>query len=58
MVQRFRRGFTTAEKTEMWDGETIITASIADEIAKLSELRHQGAITDEEFETLKSKLIT
>ena len=39
-------------------GEAVIVASTADEILKLSELRNQGAITDEEFATLKSKLIT
>lgn len=31
--------------------------SVADEIAKLSELRTNGAITDEEFATQKAKLL-
>ena len=32
-------------------------ASIADELRKLSDLREQGIITDEQFETLRNKLL-
>ena len=33
------------------------TASVADEIAKLADLHTAGALTDEEFATLKTRII-
>ena len=37
--------------------ETTSTGSSVDELAKLSELRDKGAISDEEFERAKAKLL-
>jgi hypothetical protein len=37
--------------------ETASTGSSVDELAKLSELRDKGAISDEEFERAKAKLL-
>jgi hypothetical protein len=35
----------------------VITSSLADEIAKLSKLRESGALSDEEFQKAKNKLL-
>ena len=37
--------------------ETAGTSSSVDELAKLSELKDKGAISDEEFERAKAKLL-
>jgi hypothetical protein len=37
--------------------DTVQGGSAADEIAKLSELRNKGAITDQEFEQQKQKIL-
>jgi type II secretory pathway pseudopilin PulG len=34
------------------------TASVADELAKLADLRQMGILSDEEFETAKARLLT
>jgi hypothetical protein len=34
------------------------TSSSADELAKLADLRAQGAITDDEFQSLKAKIVS
>ena len=36
----------------------IVMSSLADEIAKLSDLKMQGIISDEEFDQLKAKIIS
>lgn len=38
-------------------GPAAVAASIPDQIEKLDQLRHSGALTDEEFETKKAELL-
>jgi hypothetical protein len=38
-------------------GQTVSSASVADEIKKLGELRSQGLLTDEEFAAQKTRLL-
>jgi hypothetical protein len=37
--------------------DTVMTTSPSDELARLAELKAQGVISDEEFETMKQKVL-
>lgn len=50
-------GFLEEMRSRKGKGSSSEYFSLADEIAKLHDLRKEGALTDDEFDTLKEKLI-
>ena len=52
-----RPKYVAATSYDAWSGDGRSLSSSADEIAKLAQLRDEGAITSEEFARLKSSAI-